>query len=79
MQNLYTQAVNKVRTPVEIVAALKQQLANNSNEQKLLVGVAVEPNYKLVETLLEGVQRSQIRYRYKIKRRFEPAAGNASA
>ncbi len=38
------------------VLILKKQLEGNKEEQKLQVGVGVEPNYKLVEMLLDGVE-----------------------
>jgi N utilization substance protein B len=58
VQGLYTMAVtDEKRTPAQIVAALKERLANNREEQKLVVGVPLEPNYKLVEELLEGTQK----------------------
>lgn len=37
------------------VEALKRQLANNKSEQKLMTGNALEPNYPLLETILQGV------------------------
>lgn len=46
-------------TPASQVEALKAQLKDNRNEQKLLVGQAIEPNYKLLETLLDGVMREE--------------------
>lgn len=49
------------------VEALKNQLANNKDEQKLLVGMAVEPNYTLVENLLSGVEQ----WRYDIDRQVD--------
>ncbi len=56
VQCLYTLAITgETRTPAQMVAALKKQLEHNREEQKLLVGAPIEPNYKLVETLLEGV------------------------
>ncbi len=58
VQSLYTLAVTgETRTPLQLVTALKKQLENNRDEQKLLVGAPIEPNYKLVETLLEGVEQ----------------------
>lgn len=55
-QSLYTAAVTEERqTPAVAVAALKKQLANNRQEQKLLFAQSVEPNYALVEQLLSGV------------------------
>ena len=56
VQCLYTAAITgETRTPQQQVAALKEQLAHNRDEQKLQVGAPVEPNYKLVETLLAGI------------------------
>jgi transcription antitermination factor NusB len=57
VQCLYTLAVGgDKRTPQELVAALKKRLENNRDEQKLVVGMSLEPNYKMVETLLAGVR-----------------------
>jgi N utilization substance protein B len=56
VQALYTQSINETRvSPSQQVTGLKKQLENNRDEQKLQVGVALEPNYKLLETILEGV------------------------
>ncbi len=41
------------------VAALKKQLADNRSEQKMLVGSTVEPNYALMEAILQGVGEYQ--------------------
>lgn len=56
VQCLYTAALTgDVKEPAQQVALLKKNLANNKGEQKLLVGSPIEPNYKLVETLLAGI------------------------
>ncbi len=58
VQCLYRQSVNKeITDPAVQVAALKKQLANNKDEQKLQVGMAVEPNYTLLENILSGVEQ----------------------
>ena len=58
VQCLYTLAVGEqTLSPAQQVAALKQQLSGNTGEQKLQVGVPLEPNYKLLETILEGVEK----------------------
>jgi len=60
VQCLYTLAVGGEKlSPAEQVVILKKQLVNNKGEQKLQVGVPLEPNYKLLETLLEGVEKWQ--------------------
>jgi len=57
VQCLYTRSMNGDKlTPPQQVVLLKKQLANNRDEQKLKVGVPLEPNYKLVEMLLGGVE-----------------------
>lgn len=57
VQCLYRQAMTQETSPVAArVAALKKQLAGNRNEQKMLVGNAVEPDYALVARLLEGIE-----------------------
>lgn len=43
----------------EQVAALKKRLDNNTNEQKLILGSALEPNYPLVSAILEGTGQWQ--------------------
>ena len=56
-QCLYTASITgEKQTPAAAVAALKKQLADNKQEQKLLVGQPIEPNYALVESLLSGVE-----------------------
>lgn len=58
VQCLYTLAMSgETFSPAQQVQYLKKQLGNNRDEQKLRVGAAVEPNYKLVETLLAGVEQ----------------------
>ena len=49
---------NMLHTPIAAtkqVATLKAQLKNNRDEQKLLIGSAIEPDYALLTKLLEGV------------------------
>lgn len=56
VQSLYTLAVNgETFSPAQQVALLKKQLAGNKEEQKLRVGAAHEPNYRLMETILDGI------------------------
>jgi transcription antitermination protein NusB len=58
VQCLYTLAMNgETLSPAQQVVLLKRQLSNNRSEQKLQVGEAVEPNYKLMETLLDGIEK----------------------
>mgnify|MGYP003394681896 CR=1 FL=1 len=60
VQCLYHHKMNaQTLSPPQQVAALKAQLANNRDEQKLLVGAPIEPNYALLEALLEGVAQRQ--------------------
>ncbi len=40
--------------PEQQLANLKKRLSNNKEEQKLIVGNAIEPNYTLLGALLEG-------------------------
>jgi N utilization substance protein B len=57
VQSLYKFAMSgETLTPAKQVLMLKKQLANNKSEQKIQVGSAIEPNYKLVEMLLGGVE-----------------------
>ena len=46
-------------TPARQVARLKKRLANNNAEQKLLIGMVVEPNYPLVSAILDGTVEFQ--------------------
>lgn len=56
-QSLYTAAITgEKHTPAQAVSALKKQLENNAQEQKLMVGQPIEPNYALAESLLAGVE-----------------------
>lgn len=56
-QSLYTTAIaGEKQTPAQAVAALKKQLADNRQEQKLLFGQPIEPNYTLAEQILSGVE-----------------------
>jgi len=55
VQCLYSQAMNKeTQTPAQQVANLKKQLKDNRNEQKMQVGIAMEPDYALLARILEG-------------------------
>lgn len=62
VQSLYTQSVTGAKPADRQVAEWKKQLAHNAEEQKLRSGVAMEPNYTLMETILAGVAqwRSEI-------------------
>ena len=46
-------------SPQHQVERLKARLKNNKDEQKLILGVALEPNYPLVTALLEGTLQWQ--------------------
>jgi transcription antitermination protein NusB len=60
VQCVYERIISKdSRIPEQQVAALKKQLANNTGEQKLLLGAALEPNYPLVSAILEGTRQWQ--------------------
>lgn len=41
-------------TPAQQISNLKARLANNTDEQKLTLGVMLEPNYPLVSAILSG-------------------------
>lgn len=45
--------------PQQQLDTLKQQLLNNSDEQKLTLGMRLEPDYKLVKAILEGTLKWQ--------------------
>jgi N utilization substance protein B len=56
VQCLYRQAMNDEKaSAAEQVAELKKQLNNNRNEQKLQVGVALEPDYAMLARILSGI------------------------
>jgi N utilization substance protein B len=60
VQCLYMQAATKEKTtPAEQVAQVKAQLINNKNEQKLMLGSPIEPNYSLLEALLTGAAQHE--------------------
>jgi N utilization substance protein B len=46
-------------TAAEQTASLKAQLKNNRDEQKLLVGAPIEPDYALLSRILSGVAEWQ--------------------
>lgn len=63
LQCLYTLSFADIApTPERQVELLKKRLTDNRDEQKLVVGMPIEPNYKFVLHLLEGVKiwRSEI-------------------
>lgn len=55
--------------PQQQIANLKERLANNSDEQKLTLGVMLEPNYPLVTAILEGT----IQWQADIDKRIDSA------
>jgi len=60
VQSLYKQAMTgETNPPTEQVAALKTQLKDNRSEQKLVVGVAIEPDYALLTRILSGIAEWQ--------------------
>jgi len=57
VQTLYKLALTKEKLDAaKQTAQLRVQLFKNPNEQKVMIGAAVEPNYTLFEALLTGVQ-----------------------
>lgn len=61
VQCLYTLSVGgEALSPAQQVQILKKQLSGNKVEQKLQVGEALEPNYKLVEAILDGIEKRGI-------------------
>jgi N utilization substance protein B len=60
VQGLYELSITgEQAAPADQAARLKQRLEGNAEEQKLLVGMVIEPNYKMVETLLAGVSEHE--------------------
>ena len=56
VQSLYQGAITKdAATPGEQAARVKAQLSGNQEEQKTHIGMAIEPDYKMLETLLTGI------------------------
>lgn len=57
VQCLYTLAMSGENlSPAQQVVLLKKQLADNKSEQNIRVGEKIEPNYKLVEKILDGIE-----------------------
>ncbi len=54
-------------TPEQQISNLKKRLINNTDEQKLTLGVMLEPNYPLVGAILEGT----IQYKTDIDKRID--------
>ncbi|MFO0389377.1 MAG: transcription antitermination factor NusB [Alphaproteobacteria bacterium] len=56
VQALYQRAITgDASDAAKETASLKEQLSGNRSEQRLMVGVPLEPNYPLFEALLSGV------------------------
>ena len=56
IQTLYKHAITKEELdPAQQLITLRVQLHKNAEEQKMLIGAAVEPNYVLYEAILTGV------------------------
>lgn len=67
VQCLYTQSFHASPPgPATQVAALKARLSGNKNEQKLVVGSAIEPNYNLVESLLSGIAENTVEINHRM-------------
>lgn len=57
IQCIYTRSFHDIKlVPAKQVEILKERLHNNKQEQELVVGMRLEPNYKFVESLLDGVE-----------------------
>lgn len=60
VQFVYERLISDAATaPEKQVASLKKRLKDNSDEQKLILGAKVEPNYPLVSAILEGTIKWQ--------------------
>lgn len=67
VQLRYRSAMTDDNTPaLDQVNALKAQLANNRDEQKLLVGAAVEPHYAMLEQMLDGMKTHETEIAYRL-------------
>lgn len=67
VQLLYRCALNK--EPLDsarLVAQWKEDLANNKSEQKLRGGAALEPNYPLLASILEGISRERTELEFRV-------------
>lgn len=55
VQCVYERLIDEsIPEPEQQISRLKKRLANNTNEQKLTLGVMLEPNYPLVSAILTG-------------------------
>jgi len=55
VQCVYARLVSDVPlSPAKQIAELKSRLANNKDEQKLTLGLPLEPNYALATAIIEG-------------------------
>lgn len=60
VQCLYRQAITgDTASADEQTSRLKKQLANNAEEQRLMVGSALEPDYAMLTRILDGVMRQK--------------------
>lgn len=60
VQCLYRQSMNNEAMAADTqVEALKARLKDNRDEQKLLIGEAIEPDYTLLKRILSGVTQHQ--------------------
>lgn len=61
VQCVYERLIGDTKpNPESQVLILKKRLANNMNEQKLTLGINLEPNYPLVSAILEGTTKWQM-------------------
>ncbi len=55
VQCVYERLIDEsIPEPEQQISRLKKRLANNTSEQKLTLGVMLEPNYPLVSAILTG-------------------------
>ena len=57
-QCLYRDRMGERLSPEAHVQALQAQLAHNRDEQRLLIGAPIEPDYKLLLAILSGVEEA---------------------
>lgn len=54
-QGVYARLVSDAKLlPAKQIEELKARLNNNKDEQRLIIGITLEPNYKLATDILEG-------------------------
>ena len=73
VQCIYTRLLSDISPdPLRQINALKKRLANNTDEQKLTLGIALEPNYTLLGDIVQGT----VEYGVEINFRLDSVLSN---